>query len=131
MAETGINQSIITKAVAADLSANQYQFLRHVGNGNVNVASLATNGMNTGILLNKPAAAGRHASILVEGRGKVFAGGAINTVGVFLATNGSGRAAVAGSGDMVLARCLETAASDGDIISVQVVTPWRLTGTNI
>jgi hypothetical protein len=130
MAETG-KLRIITKVAAVDLSANQYNFVRDTGNGQINVASFKTSGMNGGVLMNKPSAALRHASVAIEGRGKVVAGGAINTAQIFLCCNGSGRAAVAGSGDIVLAQSIETAAADGDIISVELVKPWRLTGTNI
>jgi Uncharacterized conserved protein (DUF2190) len=102
----------------ADLSACCYHIVR-VSNallGQVNIASEAVHSSMIGILRNKPAAAGRSATISLYGEGTVAAGAAIGSIGVFVTCNGSGRAIAAASGDMVVARALETATADGQHI---------------
>lgn len=111
---------------AADLSAKQYHFMRLVGTTEriVNQASLDTSTELLGILVNKPKS-GEHASILQLGETFLIAGGALDA-NTLLTTNGSGRGAAAGSGDMVGARAVVAAAGDGDKIRVVACIPWRL-----
>lgn len=130
MAETSPNLQTEVYTAAVDLSAHQYNIM-YISDGaqKINVASEAPRNSIVGVLQNKPAAAGRFASVGYAGRGKVRAGAAISSTGAFLTTNGSGRAIAAGSGDMVIGTALETAAADGDIISVQQMKPFRLSGS--
>lgn len=128
MAETNNLISIAMKA-GADLSAAQYHVVRiSDGVDQVNIASLDTHSSMIGVLLNKPAASGRGASVAQSGKGKVVAGAAVSSTGLFLTCNGSGRAIAATSGDMCFGRNLETAAADGDVISAMLMTPFRLSG---
>lgn len=129
MAETDTTLEIRTLTAASDLSANMYNIVQDRGDGQIVVASEAENFAICGVLVNKPAAAGRFASVAYKGRGKVMAGAAINTHQTMLTTNGSGRAIAAGSGDMVLGFALETAAADGDIIGIDLISPFRLSGS--
>lgn len=131
MANRDNTLQIMTKAAAADLSANQYQIVQDQGDGTVNVATDDTDPGIVGILQNKPAAVGRHASVGYRGPSKVMAGAAINTVNALVTTNGSGRAVVAGSGDMIIGNIMETAAADGDIVSVNLGTIYRLSGSAV
>ena len=129
MAEHHADQLTETFEAAASLVNQLYHFVAlSDGVRQVNMASLKTWTGNVGILVNAPAAAGRHATVQYGGRGKVTAGAAVASVGVFLSTNGSGRAVASGSGDMVMGTALETAAADGDLISIQACKPWRLSG---
>lgn len=70
-----------------------------------------------GVLVNKPPAIGGFCTIAWFGKCKMIAGGAVAAAS-FVTVNGSGRAAVATSGQYVLGRALEAATADGDIITV-------------
>lgn len=128
MAETDNTLEIRTMIANADLSAQQFNIMRDIGNGRIVVASHAANFAVAGVLMNKPDAAGKHASVAYRGAGKVRIGAAVATMQVMLTTNGSGRAIVAASGDMVFAKSRETGANDGEIISVELIEPFRLSG---
>lgn len=113
----------------ANLSACQYHIMRiSDGIGQVNVASLATDNGMIGVLRNAPAAAGRAATISLFGEGKVVAGAAIGSAGVWFTCNGSGRAIAATSGQMVAGRILETASADGDVVRCLHIIPIRMSG---
>ncbi len=112
MSEYGVTHAITHKA-AADLSGKQYHFLRYSAADTVNQSSLSSAEDFAGVLQNKPNAANRAATVIVGGETKITAGGAL-TVNDLVTTNGSGRAAAAASGDMVMGRVLETAGADGD-----------------
>jgi hypothetical protein len=99
----------------ADLSANQYQVVRVVSANRVNIASQNSVYRAVGVLQNTPKAAGREATIAVNGETKVMAGAAI-TAGLPISHNSSGRAIAATSGLAVLGFALEAAGADGDII---------------
>lgn len=127
MAEYG-DQKALTFAAAVDLSGAQYHIMRISDNNeSVNIASLDTHSSMVGVLQNKPAAVGRHATVAYEGKGKVVAGAAVNSLG-FMTCNGSGRAVLATSGDMCCGRFLETAAGDGSVASALYMAPFRLSG---
>jgi len=128
MAETGHNTQYTALKASGDLSAHQYNLVRlSDGVSQINVASDAANNAGMGVLANKPAATDRHASVAVEGAFKVRAGGAISSAGVWFTTNGSGRAAVAASGNLVYGRIMEVGTADGDILSCILQKPFRLT----
>ena len=113
---------------AADLSAVQYHIMRLSAANTVNVASLTTVTGICGVLQNKPQS-GEAGAIAYLGQGRVGAGGAI-TAGVHVTCNGSGRAATANSGDMIVGQALEAAGADGDIIDVLYKPPVKWFGTN-
>lgn len=126
MAETNDLVTIAMKA-GADLSAAQYHVVRiSDGVDQVNIASLDNHSSMIGVLLNKPAAVNRMASVAQSGKGKVVAGAAVSSAGIFLTCNGSGRAVAVASGDMTFGRSLETAGADGDVISVMLMTPFKI-----
>ena len=118
-----------TFKAAGDLSG-AYRHLVRITDGleTVNIGSLATHSSLIGLLVNKPNAAGRHASVMNTGFERVVAGAAISSVGVYFTTNGSGRAVAATSGQMVAGRILEAAAADGNVVRCQLVVPFRLSG---
>ena len=115
MAAGGGDYFTLSAKAAGDLSANQYHFVRFSAADEVNVASLNTAEDWAGVLQNKPAAAGRAATVMWIGETKITAGGAL-TVNDLVTTNGSGRAASAGDTHAVFGRILETAAADGDVV---------------
>lgn len=111
----------------ADLSANLYEIVRVTdGAQRINVASEAISTEIVGVLWNKPSAAGEFATVAWSGKGKVRAGAAVSSTGVFLTTNGSGRAIQATSGDIVIGRAMSTAGGDGEIIEAQLDQPWHI-----
>lgn len=115
-----------TFIAAADISAHQFNAVMYAASGRVNVCSNGAAHNYVGVLANKPAAAGRAASVAIEGRYKARAGAAIASYGVPLASNGSGRLIAATSGQIVVGVNLETAAADGQTISVQLARPYRI-----
>lgn len=124
-----MSEEHLTFKAAADLSANIREVMRiSDGDQNINVASLATETGIIGVLENKPAAAGRHATVRVSGVGQVRAGAAVSSTGVHLTCNGSGRAVAATSGQVSFGRALETAGADGDVIRYVALVPFRLSG---
>lgn len=111
-----------TAKANADLSAKEWHFVRWSAAATVDQASLSSAEDFAGVLQNKPNAANRHASVAYLGVTKIVAGGSI-TVNDLITTNGSGRAAAAGSGDMVAGRALTGAGGDGDVINM-VLNPY-------
>ena len=111
-----------------DNSARQYHIMQLTnGVDQIGMASLATWIGIVGVLLNRPAAAGRTATVAYGGRGKVMLGGTISSAGAWLTTDGSGRAVLATSGQVVIGTALETGAA-AEIVSVQLTKPVRLFG---
>jgi hypothetical protein len=131
MSENG-NYEAIAMEAGADLSGKQYHIMRLAGVGIVNQASHAAAAPQIGVigvLVNKPAASGRDATIAIAGEIKVVAGAAV-TAGKWITSNSSGRGVVAASGDLVAGRALETSANDGEYIRCLLDRPWKLVGTN-
>lgn len=120
----------MTAQAAADLRTLQYHILRLTTVGLTNIcsqaAAAAADGA-VGVLLNKPNS-GQQASIGYFGEAKVVAGGSL-TANVLITTNGSGRAAAAGSADIVVGRLLETASANGDVVRALLCPPFRMIGT--
>lgn len=109
------NLQRISLPANADLSASQYCFVVVNSSGKV---ALASDGAKAdGVLQDKPAAADRAAQIGIDGVTKMKAGAAI-TAGDDVAVGSSGKGATATTGEVVVARALETATGDGSIISV-------------
>jgi len=127
MARTGDFETVAVPA-AGDLSVHHLNFVGWRASGQVGVSSLATSTISgtLGVLMNKPSAAGRAATVAVRGQTKVRAGAAV-IQGDFISNNTSGRATAATSGDLVFGTALTAAAADGDIMEVNLGTPWRLT----
>lgn len=123
MAEFGPQETVTGFAAAADLSGKQYHFVRASAANACNQSSLASDTAVLGVLQNNPQS-GQAATIAQQGLSKVVAGGSI-TVNALVTTNGSGRAAAAVSGDMVMGRALEAAANDGEVITVALQPPVR------
>ena len=120
------NLETYTLEAAADLSAKQYHIVRGSAISKCNMGSAATDSGLIGVLQNKPQS-GEFACIADGGISKIVAGGTV-TANQLVTTNGSGRAANAGSGDMIVGRALDTATTNGEIISVRLLTPVRLSG---
>lgn len=113
----------ITLLAAADLSANQNAFVTVNSSGR---AALAANGADAvGILTNDPDAAGRAATIQIDGVAKVKVGTGGLTAGDEVAADTNGVAIVAATGDAILGRALETAAA-GAIARILLKTVGRV-----
>lgn len=118
VASSGLYETI-TLAAAADLSGKQFHAVRLSAADTCNLASQAADQNVVGILLNKPAAVGRAATVVTRGEIKACAGAAI-TAGDFVTTNGSGRLTAARSGDMVLGRAITAGPADGQYFRLNV-----------
>lgn len=106
----------VTMPASGDHSANQYKFMKIDSNAR---AALCDDGADaTGVLQNDPAAIDRAASVMIgAGRTKVVAGGTVTT-GNYVASDSSGRAVNAASGDYILGVAEETASVAGTMISI-------------
>ena len=129
MAEFGDYTGISAKA-SADLREARYTIQRFTAAGECNIASnaAATAVLGAaGVLQNKPNS-GQAMELAITGESKVVAGEAV-TANTLITTNGSGRAAEAGSGDIVVGRALVAAVQDGDVIRAWLMDPMRMIGT--
>lgn len=117
MAYEGSLRTIPGQIASADLSAKQFYFVDIGASG---AAVIGTEGIAAdGVLQNKPAAAGRAATIASGGVSKVVAGAAI-TKGAHVMSSSAGKAITATSGKTILGTALEAAGADGDIIAVNL-----------
>lgn len=106
---------IITLEASADLSSSQFCFV--TCNSTPQVALTGDGADASGVLQNKPSAAGRAADVMVgAGQTKVKSGAAI-TAGAWCASDASGRAVTAVSGDYVLGQALEAATAANQYVS--------------
>lgn len=113
----GLLQIRESAPASADLSAAQYKFVVFDA-----TPELALAGAGAGpafVLLDKPNAQGVEGTILLVGKGKVTAGGAINA-GQLITPDASGNAVAAVAGNMVAGIALEDAAS-GDVFKFLAV----------
>lgn len=108
----------ITVPANADLSAKQYHFVTINSSGN---AAATGDGLaGHGVLQNDPSAAGQACNVAIGGQSKVVAGGTC-TAGTYVAADTNGRAVNIVSGDFALGLALESATTDGQIISILVM----------
>ena len=105
-------------SAAGDLSANQYRVVRLSGVMTVNLASLNTAKTAIGVLLNKPSAAGRAASVALSGVTKAYAGASVTAAGL-LTHDSSGQVIAAISGSMIIGHALETGTTN-DLIGIRL-----------
>jgi hypothetical protein len=123
-------QMRMTFTAGADLQLYQYRIMRYAGSQTCNVAS--HDGANAsvgaiGVLQNKPNT-NEFATVAYFGESKVVAGGAL-TEGTFITTQGSGKAAAATSGDLVIGRVLETAGAEDEVVRCLLSPAYRDTST--
>lgn len=113
----------VTLVAGADLSAEQYKFVKLNSSGQAVVCAAITD-RPIGILQNAPTS-GQEAEVLVVGGSKLKAGGSI-TEGAMLGitSTGTGKAIVAGTDttQYTLGTALTEGAS-GEIITVVIATP--------
>jgi hypothetical protein len=108
------SQTSVTLEAGADLSTNQFHFVKLDADGQL---SVATDGFAAvGVLLNDPSAAGRAAEVCIGGLTRVEAGGNI-TAGDPVASNATGEAIEAGTDDVILGVAV-TGGVDGEVISI-------------
>lgn len=100
-----------------DLSSSQFKFVTLESDGQVDLADSA--GENCiGVVINDPASGGE-ATVVVSGKTVVTSGGTI-AAGASIATDGSGDAVTASTGNIVMGYALE-AGVDGQVIAVELI----------
>ena len=104
----------VTLIAGADLSAKQFFFVSVAADGQVDPTGDGADA--AGVLQNAPAAAGRAAEVAISGVVKVEAGGSV-TAGDDIASDASGNAVTAATGDQILGVALEDGA-DGQRIEI-------------
>jgi len=108
------NMLCVTLEAGADLSTKQFYFVSVASDGQIDPTG---DGLDAdGVLQDAPAAAGRAALVAVAGKVKVVCGGVV-TRGGPVASDASGTAVNAASGDIILGVALEPGAS-GRIIEI-------------
>ena len=112
-----------------DFTDLRYHMVRLTAANEINVSSQAENADPATLIgvAQTNAVSGRAINVGYFGESKVVAGGAI-TVGRWISSTTSGRAAAAASGDNVIGQALEAAGADGDIFRALIFPVWRLTG---
>lgn len=105
----------ITVEAGGDLSSSQYLLMTINSSGQL--AATGDGAKTDGVLQDKPAAAGRAASLGIEGVTKVRAGAAF-TAGDDLAADSTGRAVTATTGDVIAGRALEDASGANVVVSM-------------
>lgn len=99
----------ITKEAGGDLSSHQFKFVELQSD---NQLDLAGNGADaTGVLLNDPDAAGKAATVAVDGVVKVICGTGGLDEGQKVASDAAGLAVVAVATDHVLGVCMKAASA--------------------
>jgi hypothetical protein len=100
-----------------DLSSSQFKFVTLESDGQVDLADSA--GENCmGVVINDPASGGE-ATVVVSGKTVVTAGGTI-AAGASVATDASGDAVTASTGNIVMGYALE-AGVDGQVIAIELI----------
>jgi hypothetical protein len=101
-----------------DLSSAQFKFVTLEADGNVDLADSAGE-RAVGVLLNKPDASGKAATVAMTGKVMVVAGGSV-TAGDEIATDASGDAVTASSTNIVMGYALEDAV-DGQVFAIELI----------
>lgn len=117
-----MGQQTFQALAATDLTACQYHIARYSAANQVNIGSLATTEQLCGVI-QSVTKSGQSVTVADFGESYVIAGGSI-TANALITTNGSGRAAAAGSSQMIIGRALEAAAADGNKIKCRLFTPY-------
>lgn len=108
------NLVCISRVAGADLSAAQYKFVESNTAGTVTVANAAGEKV-LGVVQNDPTS-GQVAAVAYQGVSKVVAGGTV-AIDADIATDASGRAVAATTGNKIVGRAI-SGGSVGEIISV-------------
>lgn len=123
MAYENLKSCLSGIGASADLSAKQYFIVVIDSNGQCAVCGDGANA--SGVLQNKPGAAGRACHISGPGSvTKVEAGGTI-AMGANVASDANGNAVTAASGDYILGICVDGGDS-GELVSVWQTHPGRV-----
>lgn len=109
---------VITLEASADLSLKQYTFVKVTGGQTVGAVAAGSD-IAIGVLQNKPAAAGRAATINTNGVSKCIAGAAI-TAGASVSFNASGQVIAATTGLRIVGIALQAAGAANDTIAVNL-----------
>jgi hypothetical protein len=104
-------------AAGADLSANQYRFVKAGATEGQVVAIAAATDKPLGVQYDTPNAAGKAIEVVSAGIVEVTAGAAV-AYGAEVQTNASGKAITVTTGGTVVGRALQAATADGDRIAV-------------
>lgn len=124
--EFGPQEAWPAVTAAFDATGYQYRVMRFAAAETFNVASNAVSldrfEAPAGILQNNPSS-GRAGTVAFFGPSKAVAGAAV-AAREYITTNGSGKVIEAASGDVVIGRSIEAAATD-DVFSVMLFPPVR------
>lgn len=118
------NSNLTYASYEANGNLSTYQF-RFVKINSLNRVGICGDGEEAdGVLHNKPSAAGYAATVAMResgGRTKIVAGGAFS-IGDQIASDASGRAVVAATGDAILGIAEEAATTANDVITLRLQT---------
>ena len=114
------NLNTRTFEAGQDLSSKQFYFVTMASDGQVDPTG--DGAQATGVLQNKPDAAGKAATVAVGGRSKVSAGAAVS-VGANVASDANGQAVTATTGEVILGIARSASSAADEIISVELSLP--------
>lgn len=123
MAFNNIHGQVETYTAGADLSAEQYTFVKRASNDTVVQANAGEAAV--GVLWNDPAS-GRAASVVKGGNPHVYAGAAV-AVGAELASDDEGRAVTAVSTDVVIGYARTAAGAANELIMIDFLGEAQFT----
>jgi hypothetical protein len=103
------NQETVTFEAGSDLSSSQFHFVSLAADGQVDATGDGAHA--DGVLQNDPSAQGRAAEVAISGKVQVKCGGNTTTGGP-VASDSSGKAVDATSGDVILGTFVTSGAND-------------------
>lgn len=119
--------SRISGALAgADISGSRNRFVKEGATADQHVAIAAATDIPSGVLLDKPNAAGKPADIACFGEVVMVEAGAAVAYGALIQTDASGRAITAVATGYVVGRARAAASGAGELIPchINTVNPW-------
>ncbi len=119
---SSLSRPYIAGADLSSATASKYHIMK-VSAANTVVISSAATDLLVGVLVNQPKS-GMGADIVVAGTVQVYAGGTINLGDDVTADSAGAAVATTTTGNVVIGRANIEAAASGDIIEIQVCTPY-------
>lgn len=123
MAIEKVGMTLPAVTAAADLSAAQFLFVKITGELAINLAGAGE--AVDGVLQNKPAAAGRAATVWGPGTASKVVAGAAVAAGADVTPDAAGKAVTSATGNYIAGKCMTAAANADELITVWLTNPGR------
>lgn len=117
-----LQENFSTYSYEAGAAIGQYIMVSNSTSVNRRVGITGAGALPTGVTLNKSTAQGQALTVANNGIVKMLAGAAVLN-GAYVASDASGRAVTAATGNFAIGRAV-TSGATGEIIEVQWLGPW-------